>query len=124
MGQRHQTGRTGEALACSFLELSGYSLLATNWRHRGRELDIVALLGSTMVVVEVKTRRGSASTRPERAVDLRKQRHLAAAAEAFRAEHGWEGACRFDILAIGLLGDRPTISHFQDAFYPNPTDEL
>jgi putative endonuclease len=46
-----------EALIAAALERVGWRILDRNRRHIGYELDIVAQRGSTLVVVEVKTRR-------------------------------------------------------------------
>ena len=49
-------GKRGEQLAVSFLEKKGYQILATNWRHRRAEIDIIAMDEDVLVFVEVKTR--------------------------------------------------------------------
>ncbi|MBP2216389.1 YraN family protein [Arthrobacter sp. CAN_C5] len=49
-------GRRGEALAASYLEGTGLQLVDRNWRCPLGEIDLVAIEGSVLVVVEVKTR--------------------------------------------------------------------
>jgi putative endonuclease len=49
-------GRYGEQVAATHLEADGMVLLVRNWRCRQGEIDIVALDGGCLVVVEVKTR--------------------------------------------------------------------
>ena len=49
-------GISGEKLACEALTRKGYAILATRYRTRVGEIDIVARDGETLVFVEVKTR--------------------------------------------------------------------
>lgn len=52
-----QLGHFGEDTAVELLKCKGYHILARNFRLKSGELDIVALDGTTVVFVEVKTRR-------------------------------------------------------------------
>ena len=49
-------GRGAETLACWFLRLKGWRILARRARVRGGEVDIVARRGKTLAFVEVKAR--------------------------------------------------------------------
>ena len=55
--QRSQLGNRGEQLAAQYLVQRGYTLIARNWRCAHGEIDIVALADSSIVFVEVRTRR-------------------------------------------------------------------
>ena len=55
-------GLYGEETAVKLLKYKGYHILARNFRLKSGELDIVALDGTTIVFVEVKTRRQSRFT--------------------------------------------------------------
>ena len=90
-----ELGERGERAALEHLkEYEGYEIVATNFRVplgrglRGQkltgEIDIVAYEDDTLVFVEVKTRTSDEFARPERAVDLRKQRQIARAARRYR----------------------------------------
>jgi len=114
-------GQRGEALACRWLVERGYGILAQNWRFGRLELDLVAQQGSTLVIVEVKTRRETGSDppgRPEEAVGLLKQRKLAQAGSAFLGTRPDCQSLRFDVIAIRVRGDRCRLFHQQDAFFP------
>lgn len=50
-------GRFGEKTAAELLRRKGCTLLARNYKRKSGELDIVALDGTVIVFVEVKTRR-------------------------------------------------------------------
>jgi putative endonuclease len=61
-------GRRGEELAAAHLRARGFRTLARNVRTSQGEIDLIAFDGSTLVFVEVKTRRISprqASIRPD-----------------------------------------------------------
>ncbi len=51
-------GKWGESLAKRYLERKGWRIVAENFRvHQHAEIDLIAEDGSTLVFVEVKTRR-------------------------------------------------------------------
>ncbi|HMO12215.1 MAG TPA: YraN family protein, partial [Actinotalea sp.] len=58
MAAKDALGRYGERLVADRLERSGWCVLERNWRGTRGELDLVAIEGRTLVVVEVKTRSG------------------------------------------------------------------
>jgi putative endonuclease len=114
-------GQRGEALASRWLAARGYRILAQNWRFGRLELDVVAQQDSTLVIVEVKTRRESSMDppgRPEEAVGLLKQRKLAQAGRAFLRARPDCQSLRFDVIAIRVRGNRCRLFHQQDAFFP------
>ena len=76
-------GAWGERQARLHLEAKGYQVVATNYRCRAGEVDIVANHGEELVFVEVKTRRGSAYGRPEESITAAKAERLEAVAEEF-----------------------------------------
>ena len=49
-------GRWGEALAAEFLRRKGYRIIASGWRCRFGELDLVAEGGEFLCFIEVKLR--------------------------------------------------------------------
>lgn len=52
-----QRSREAEALIANQLQAQGWAILARNFRVLGSELDLVALKGGTMAIVEVKFRK-------------------------------------------------------------------
>ncbi|MCA9180853.1 MAG: YraN family protein, partial [Planctomycetales bacterium] len=81
--------------------------------------DIVALDGTCIVFVEVKTWTSDAQADPSEAVDLPKQRKLTRAALQFLKQRNLlESPARFDVISI-VWPDRrrsPSIRHFENAF--------
>ena len=113
------TGRLGEGMALRHLQERGYEILATNYRKRFGEVDIVARWRGTIVFVEVKTRHSRRYGVPQEAVDERKQRQLARIAQDYLAAHHLENApARFDVIAVTLdCEDQPArIDHIDNAF--------
>jgi putative endonuclease len=53
-----ELGKRGEQVAVTYLEAEGMKVIERNWRCRHGEIDIIAEEGTTLVVVEVKTRSG------------------------------------------------------------------
>jgi putative endonuclease len=125
MSKHIKTGMAGEKLAESYLRNKGWDILATNWRSGRYEVDIIGCVDQILVIVEVKTRSSDHMVFPETAVDLKKQKMLLVAAAQYMHDANWEGECRFDVIAVILdKNGNQRIMHFEDAFYPNPTDEL
>jgi putative endonuclease len=119
---RHHLGRAGERLALEHLLRLGYSLVARNHRTRHGELDLVVHDASTLVFVEVKTRRATTARRePWEALHPRKQRQVRAMGLAFLAEvsdRPRTNSLRFD--AIGIVidprGRLLRLDHLEAAF--------
>ena len=92
--------------------------MARDWRSRIGQIDIVAEDGETLVLVEVKARRGTSFGLPQEAVDARKRRKLRTLLEVYRTQtHRREQPCRIDVLGL-LLDDNLVVTnteHIRDA---------
>ncbi|MDH6700421.1 YraN family protein [Streptomyces sp. MAA16] len=113
--RRGALGRYGEELAARRLAEAGMTVLARNWRcGRTGEIDIVAGDGDTLVVCEVKTRRGGSYEHPMAAVTPDKARRLRDLAERWIHTHGGAppGGVRIDLVGV-TLPDRgaPVVEH-------------
>ena len=74
MGETSRAGNRGEAAVARYLRQRGYTLLASQWRCRFGELDLVARdRQGTLCFVEVKLRGSGAIALPREFVDSRKQ---------------------------------------------------
>lgn len=114
-------GQRGERYAARWLRKQGYKIVAGGKRTRYGEIDLVAVEGSTIVFVEVKTRQSHDKGHPAEAVDPTKQQHLVRSALAFLKEHQLlEYAVRFDVIAITWPPEakQPELQHFKNAFEP------
>ena len=105
--QRSAVGRYGEDVAVRHLTESGMQVLARNWRCDLGEIDVVARDGSTVVVCEVKTRRGLDYGTPLEAVTARKMVRLRRLAARWVAESAAESGVhapevRVDVVSVLL----------------------
>lgn len=113
------SGQWGEAQALHHLRGRGYAIIATNYRKRYGEIDIIARDGDTLVFIEVKYRRHAGYGSGLEAVDLRKQQRLCrVAAEYLQSHHQGDGNARFDVIAVSPRADGvgAMIDHIENAF--------
>ncbi len=118
MTKHIELGKKGELLAKNFLADKGYIILETNWRHEKDEVDIIAMDGDELVIVEVKTRSSDFFGFPEDAVGVQKEAFLIRAAENYLDENNLDLEVRYDIVAIILKPKETQIKHIVDAFFP------
>lgn len=71
-------GRRGETMACWFLRLKGWRIVAQRQKVRGGEVDIIARRGDILAFVEVKWRRRAADL--DTAIDAYRLRRVVTAA--------------------------------------------
>lgn len=112
-------GLRSERTAARFLRRLGYRILAHNVADSRGEIDLLALDGPTIVVVEVRSSEGSDLERLAASVDAEKQRRLTNATLRFLQRRRLRNVpVRFDILVIGWPpGQRqPLIRHYPNAF--------
>jgi putative endonuclease len=120
MAKHNDTGQAGEDLAAQFLEQQGFKILHRNWRYGRAEVDIVAMDGAVLVLIEVKARSSQHFGRPEEFVSVKKQRFLAEAASRYMEMHGHDWEIRFDVVSVLFpIGAEAEITHFSDAFFPD-----
>jgi putative endonuclease len=118
VSDRQSLGKRGESLACDELRRRGYVILATRYRTRFGEIDIISERDRTMVFVEVKARRTARRGMAAEQIPLAKRRRIAAMAVDYLA---WTGRldrrCRFDVVAIdGIDTAHETINVIENAF--------
>jgi putative endonuclease len=118
MAENNETGKNGELEARAYLEKNGYRILETNWRFHRYELDIVAVTGKELVIVEVKTRSDKYLAAPEKAIDRKKICRIVAASDAYARRHDIDLPVRFDVICLVKKGSSFIIeNHMEDAFY-------
>lgn len=121
MAEHNDLGKWGEDEAALYYEDRGYEILERDWKVGKRDIDLIALTEDkdTLVFVEVKTRQNNDLQEPEEAVDVKKMRNLAIAANAYVKLHGLYMDVRFDIISvIGKCSCVESIECFEDAFNP------
>ncbi len=101
MRAKDAVGRYGENVAASYLARAGWEVVDRNWRGPSGEVDIVALDGSELVVVEVKTRSGDGFGHPAEAVTPAKLARLRRLAAQWLDAHDLHPASvRIDVIAV------------------------
>lgn len=119
MALHNEIGKTGESIAKNFLQENKYEIIATNWRHKKFEIDILARKNQLIKIIEVKTRSSNFYGEPSTFVDKQKQKMLVQAADCYAHLHNLEDIeMEFDIISIVLRKDDTfTIEHIENAFY-------
>lgn len=94
-------GNRGEAEVARYLRKQGYTLLASQWRCRFGEIDLVAKDRHGMLCfVEVKLRSNLSHGLPREFVDSRKQEKLRMAASAYMCRYELDVPARFDVAEV------------------------
>jgi putative endonuclease len=117
---RRWFGRRSERAAARFLRRLGYRLLAANVADTLGELDLIALDGETLVVVEVRSTASDDLVRVAASVDIEKQRRITEATLRFLARRRLLGrlTVRFDVLVLSWppAAREPLVRHIPHAF--------
>lgn len=100
-GARRAVGAYGERMAARHLEGLGLRIVDHNWRCAHGEIDLVAVDGECLVVVEVKTRRSVDFGAPIEQVSWRKLARLRRLAALWLADHpGGFTDVRVDVIGV------------------------
>ena len=101
-------GTIGENLAKNYLKDLGLKIVATNFKNKIGEIDIICYDKDILVFVEVKYRKNNVFGMPREAVDYHKQRKIRLVATSYINKYKLNNKpCRFDVLEI--LGDEITL---------------
>lgn len=113
-------GAWGEALAADFLRRKHYKLLATGFRSRFGEIDLIVCDKTYLVFVEVKLRKTASFAQGREFVDYQKQNRLRTTASIYLSQNPTDLQPRFDVIEIyapeGTGTKKPIINHMEDAF--------
>ncbi|MBI2404605.1 YraN family protein [Candidatus Gottesmanbacteria bacterium] len=105
-------GKKGEQLAAEYLVSHGFRIIDRNFKARYGELDIIAIQGTVLVFIEVKTRVGREFGLPEEAVTPRKLAEVVKTAQYYKLLHpNLPESLRIDVIGIELFSDE-TIKYF------------
>ena len=114
------TGAWGEALAAEYLRKKHYRLLATGYRCRYGEIDLIVCDKIYLVFVEVKLRKSNSFAQAREFVDFRKQNRIRTTASVYLSQNPTQLQPRFDVIEIyapeGTVTKKPIIHHLEDAF--------
>ena len=120
MGRNNIVGAWGEALAADYLQKKRFRIVATGYRSRFGEIDLIAANKEYLVFVEVKLRKDDRFASAFEFVDHRKQDRIRTTASIYLSEYPTELQPRFDVVEIyapqGVQTQKPIINHIEDAF--------
>lgn len=120
MGRNNLAGAWGEALAAQYLQKKRYKIIATNYRTRFGEIDLITANRNFLVFVEVKLRKSDKFASAFEYVDVRKQERLRTTAGIYLSQYPTDLQPRFDVIEIyapqGTETIKPQIHHMEDAF--------
>ena len=120
MGRNNIVGAWGEALAAEFLRKKKYKILATGYRCRFGEIDLIVADKKYLIFVEVKLRKSNIFADAMEFVDYHKQNRIRTTAEMYLSQNPTDLQPRFDVIEIyapaGMDTIKPTIHHLEDAF--------
>lgn len=117
---RAARGRAGEDRAVQWLEDHGAKILLRNFRARCGELDIVALDGAVIAIVEVRCRSSRQWGGSAASVDASKQQRIRRTTQLLLQRHPSfaKRPLRFDVVAIDGHGPH-SIEWIRHAFVMN-----
>lgn len=120
MGRNNIVGAWGESLAGEYLKKKRYKIIATNYRCRYGEIDLIVSNRQYLVFVEVKLRKTGNFAQALEHVNFRKQQRIRTTAELFLSQNETDLQPRFDVIEIyapdGVSTAKPVINHLEDAF--------
>ena len=120
MGRNNLAGAWGEAQAWEYLRKKKYKLLASGYRCRFGEIDLIVANREYLAFVEVKLRKSAAFAEAREFVAQRKQARLRSTAEMYLAENPSKLQPRFDVIEVyapeGIETKSPIINHLEGAF--------
>ena len=120
MGRNNIAGAWGESLAAAYLQKKKYKILASGYRTRFGEIDLIVADRKFLVFVEVKLRKSAKFANAYEFVDLHKQARLRTTAEMYLSQYPTDLQPRFDVISIyapdGTDTVHPEIQHMEDAF--------
>lgn len=117
MGKHNEFGKLGEQFAVAFLLGKGYEILERNHRYLKAEIDIIAKLGNTLAIIEVKSRNYHHLLDPKQAIKPKKIKLLVMAADHYIVSNELEVEVRFDIITVLKTPQGLQLEHHEDAFY-------
>ena len=109
-------GKLGEQMAAKYLTDKGYIIIAHNYRRGHLEIDLIALDGDELVIVEVKSRSHDNILQPEDAVNHKKRLALIRLANEYVKTHNRKENVRFDIVSVVSNDQCTKINHLKNAY--------
>lgn len=108
LAHNQNIGSVGEKIASDYLinEL-GMSIVERNWRKQSKELDIIAIFGNTLRIVEVKSRLESSEDSIASSLTAKKLRNISKGAALYLSTFNISGIDEifFDLVVVIFKDD-------------------
>ena len=114
MASHNELGKRGEEIARKYLVSKNYTIIDQNWRFRKWEIDLIALKGGLVIIVEVKTRSQPFSDVSD-IIGEKKEENLLEAANAYMENQEENLECRIDLIIIQTKAHNSDVIHIEDA---------
>ena len=113
-------GSWGELIAAQYLQKKRYKIIATGYRSRFGEIDLIVENRKHLVFVEVKLRKSADFAAAMEYVDRHKRDRIRVTASMYLSQNPTKLQPRFDVIEIyapdGTQTRHPEIRHMEDAF--------
>lgn len=116
MSTTKELGDRGEAMVADYLRRHGYEIVASQFRCRFGEIDLIARRENVLCFVEVKLRSGLRYGLPRDFVTVAKQRRLRTTAAFYMTRHDPDLCARFDVAEVYDEETPPRIEYIENAF--------
>lgn len=120
MARNNILGAWGESIAAAYLRKKGYKLLATGYRCRYGEIDLIVADRRNLIFVEVKLRKSNRFAQAFEYVDSFKQNRIRTTAALYLSQNPTNLQPRFDVIEVyapdGTATTDPDIRHMEEAF--------
>ncbi|SIQ11612.1 YraN family protein [Maribacter ulvicola] len=117
MGKHNEFGKEGEQIAVDYLQKEGYVIKCKNYRYLKAEIDIIAIKGNVLAIVEVRSRSSDFIENIAETVTPKKIKLLVMAADHYVTYHNLDVEVRFDIITILKNRNKFKLDHLESAFY-------
>lgn len=109
-------GKLGEKKAVDYLRKK-FNIIATNYRTKVGEIDIIAKKGETIIFIEVKSRTSDLKGKPYEAVTSSKIKHLQRAINYYLSQNKlYPSSWRIDVVSIEFASNLTVkkLQHFEN----------
>ncbi len=116
MSGKKRLGEIGEKKAANYLDRNGYKIIERNYKCRIGELDIIAMKGEMLVIIEVKTRSNLSYGMPCESINATKKNHILRTARYYIQCNNLENVDRrIDVIEVLALESGFYINHIENA---------
>lgn len=109
------SGRIAEQTAAKYLQALGHTIIATNWKTKLCEIDIISEINHELHFTEVKYRKNDSHGDGMAAITTLKQRQMRFSAEVFMSNHKDNRYSEFRLSAISLSGEPPIVDGYLES---------